>query len=344
MPIAIAGMHRSGSSLITRLLNLCGLDLGPADQLMPPAPDNPEGFWENLQFVHVNECMIGQLGGRWDLPPQPLPGWEELSLLDPWREMARGLPTELSLKPPWGWKDPRNLLTMPFWRSLWPELKTVVCVRNPLEVANSLLERDGISLRGSLKLWREHYGRFLSSGPNDGLIVTHFDSYFVDPNAELARLVGLLQLPADEARIRSATNAVIGGLRHSCLGLDDLARAGVPADVQSLYSRLCADGGPVMARALAEGSPARKDYVNAVRLALEFEARCEEQEVRIRDLEPRLRYCEVDREWLRQLFYEYRTQANEMSKRLSARRHRYAEQVAEALLKVAKPLHLTNGR
>jgi hypothetical protein len=66
--------------------------------------------------------------------------------------------------------------------------------------------------------------------------------------------------------------------------------------------------------------------------------------VRIRDLEPRLRFCEIDRDGLRQLYYESRTQATEMSNRLSARRHRYAEQVADMLLKVAKPLQsATNG-
>ena len=32
----IIGMHRSGTSMVVRLLNLCGLDLGPPEQFMPP--------------------------------------------------------------------------------------------------------------------------------------------------------------------------------------------------------------------------------------------------------------------------------------------------------------------
>ena len=37
MTICIAGMHRSGTSMITRLLNLCGLYLGPKTELSPAA-------------------------------------------------------------------------------------------------------------------------------------------------------------------------------------------------------------------------------------------------------------------------------------------------------------------
>jgi hypothetical protein len=38
--ICIAGAHRSGTSLVTRLLHCCGLELGPESDLMPPQADN----------------------------------------------------------------------------------------------------------------------------------------------------------------------------------------------------------------------------------------------------------------------------------------------------------------
>jgi len=44
--ICIAGAHRSGKSMLARLLRACGLYLGPKDALMPPQADNPDGFWE----------------------------------------------------------------------------------------------------------------------------------------------------------------------------------------------------------------------------------------------------------------------------------------------------------
>jgi len=69
MPVCIAGMHRSGTSMVARLLYLCGLYLGPESELLPPRPDNEEGYWENFYFVKLNEEILARLNGGWDWPP-----------------------------------------------------------------------------------------------------------------------------------------------------------------------------------------------------------------------------------------------------------------------------------
>ncbi|HZS16634.1 MAG TPA: hypothetical protein VFA51_01750, partial [Candidatus Udaeobacter sp.] len=69
--ICIAGAHRSGTSMLTRLLHSCGLYLGSKDELMAAQADNPDGFWEHLGFVALNDELLSQLGGAWDLPPKP---------------------------------------------------------------------------------------------------------------------------------------------------------------------------------------------------------------------------------------------------------------------------------
>ena len=56
--------------MVTRLLHGCGLYLGPKDALMPPQADNPDGFWEHLSFVALNDELLNALGGAWDLPPK----------------------------------------------------------------------------------------------------------------------------------------------------------------------------------------------------------------------------------------------------------------------------------
>ena len=91
MPICIAGMHRSGTSMLTRLLHLCGLDLGPADRLLQPAPDNPEGFWESLPFVELNKQLLATLGGAWHTPPLLTPGWERRERFEAIAHEARRL-------------------------------------------------------------------------------------------------------------------------------------------------------------------------------------------------------------------------------------------------------------
>ena len=54
-PIAIVGMHRSGTSMVAKQLSQAGLFLGPDSALMPPASENPEGFFEHLAFVDLND-------------------------------------------------------------------------------------------------------------------------------------------------------------------------------------------------------------------------------------------------------------------------------------------------
>ncbi len=331
MPVIIAGMHRSGTSMISRLLNLCGLDLGPEDQLMPPSEANAEGYWESLSFVHVNDNILGLLGATWELPPPIMPGWETSPLLDAYHEMARDLPASMRLVEPWGWKDPRNSLTLPFWRSLWPDSKVVICVRNPLEVANSLLDRDRFAVGDALKLWLEHYRCLLDSISPDRALVTHYDAFFLDPLAELTRLVEFLGLPAEPATIEMACESVSRGMRHRCLGIGELRRAYVGDEVEACYRRLCDLGGPTLASCLAESASLRKDEANLVRLALE-------QEQRIGQLETKLRTAEFRGDEFRRLAEEAAYQAMAHELRLSARRHRYADRVANALLKLSKPL------
>ena len=60
MAVCIAGMHRSGTSMVARLVNLLGVDLGPEGEQPRPAPDNVAGFWEDPRFVALSdEALAG---------------------------------------------------------------------------------------------------------------------------------------------------------------------------------------------------------------------------------------------------------------------------------------------
>ena len=72
-PIAITGMHRSGTSMITRALHDSGLHLigTGAEELIDPAEDNPEGFWENKAIVACNDELLEATGGCVGQPARP---------------------------------------------------------------------------------------------------------------------------------------------------------------------------------------------------------------------------------------------------------------------------------
>src|SRR5215468_990111 len=192
--ICIVGAHRSGTSMVTRLLHCCGLELGPKPELMPPQADNPEGFWEHLGFVALNDQLLSELGGAWDLPPPPNEDFTS-ARLDPLRLKARLLIEKFDSACVWGWKDPRNSLTLPFWQHLLPGLKTVIIVRNPLEVAYSMKERNGTSYAFGLRLWEIYNRRLIDSAHEGNRLVTHYDLFFEDPESELRRIAEFVHLP-----------------------------------------------------------------------------------------------------------------------------------------------------
>ena len=143
--------------MVTRLLNVCGLYLGPDDDMMPAhAHDNPTGYWENLSFTHLNDEILAALGGSWDDLPDLEPEWWKPPPFDAFRARATALIEDFEQHTPWGWKDPRNCLTLPFWQDVVPDLKVVFCLRNPLEIVWSL-SRGGktrsVLAKTALRLW-----------------------------------------------------------------------------------------------------------------------------------------------------------------------------------------------
>src|ERR671910_2640298 len=89
-PVAVVGMHRSGTSMVAKLLQQAGLNLGDEADLMPPAAENPEGFYEHLEFVRLNDEVLNVAGAGWDCPPTAGVDWDDVAL-DPFRTRARRL-------------------------------------------------------------------------------------------------------------------------------------------------------------------------------------------------------------------------------------------------------------
>ena len=251
--VCIAGMHRSGTSMVARMLNLCGLYLGEEKDLMPAAEDNPDGYWENRYFVDINDGVLLSLKGSWDTPPDYWPGWEDSSFLNPYRQEAEEVINKIeSLTSLWGWKDPRTSLTLPFWQKLIPDLKVVICVRHPDEVAHSLARRGHSSTAFSARLWYTYYERLLASVQSQNQIITHYDAFFHDAQAELYRLLSFLNVPKDQQKINTAHEALNLTLRHNRATLADLSKFNDYPEVAEMYSRLCAQAGPIFQNSLPE--------------------------------------------------------------------------------------------
>ena len=240
--------------MLAKLLHNCGLYLGPENQLMPAQADNPDGFWEHLGFVALNDELLNKLGGAWDLPPNPNETFEH-PRLDPLRMKARLLIEGFASASAWGWKDPRNSLTLPFWQGLLPKLKTVIIVRNPLEVAYSMRERNGTSYSFGLRLWEIYNRRVIETASRQERFVTHYDLFFEDAASELRRIAHFVGLP--DADVTNAAALVTTRRRHIHFTIDQLIDARVSAEVIELYRDLLAEAGQVASASARKGKKGR---------------------------------------------------------------------------------------
>jgi hypothetical protein len=180
--------------MIAQLLKHCGLELGPEDQLMVPSEANLGGHFENLGFVKINSKILSHFKGAWDHPPDFNKGWEYESFLDGVVEEARSHLKNFSNDSIWGWKDPRTTLLIPFWKRLIHDLKFVICIRGPLEVAESLLRRDGMTIDQGAFLWGRYVRDAIRNTSGCPRIFVFYEDFFENPDLEINRLINFCSL------------------------------------------------------------------------------------------------------------------------------------------------------
>jgi glycosyltransferase involved in cell wall biosynthesis len=243
--ICVLGMSRTGTSLAARLLSVAGVYLGPQEELLGgelrhlagegdaviarARAANPEGFWEHYRLMRLNERILRRLGGNWRDPP-PLPaGWESSEELAEEREEARSMLAEsFDGHALWGWKDPRNSLTLPFWQRLVPDMRFVICLRNPVDVALSLQSRDGMALEEGVQLWLTYVAAALVNTSGRPRLLVPYESHFEDPGgtaARLARFAGRGEALDDPGVARRLADAIDGRLWRNRTAAGDVTAA-----------------------------------------------------------------------------------------------------------------------
>ncbi len=212
--VCTLGMHRSGTSLVSRMLNLLGVHLGPGEAVSRTGRDNPKGYWEHEGFVGLNDEILARFGGQWDEPPAFPPSWPRDPRVGDLREKARHLLAEdFAAEPLWGWKDPRTCLTLPFWQDLIGPMRYLMCVRNPCAVVASLTDRNGMSSEKAERLWLTHVQASLAHTQGQPRMLVFYEDVIDDWRPELRRLAAFIGAPerADDPRVHEA----VGGFLES---------------------------------------------------------------------------------------------------------------------------------
>lgn len=238
----VAGMHRSGTSAMTRTLSLLGATL-PAG-LMPPVEGNNEtGFWESQSVAELNDEILQTRDSDWDdlfafRPREHLSNLDRLyiaravELLD--REYNG---SELIVL-----KDPRISVLTFFWenalRTAGYATNYVLMIRNPLEVADSLQSRDSFAQEKSLLLWSSYMLAVERDTRTLPRTFVAYDDLMSDWRQVRHRLEeGAGPFPRDAAAATiDIDNFLERRLRHHERSVQDLfSRPDVPQEVKTLY-------------------------------------------------------------------------------------------------------------
>jgi len=147
-PIIVIGMHRSGSSLLVKVLQQLGVFMG----------NDFEENNESLFFNKINDWMLFQAGASWDNPEN----FKYISndfialMVDIVRNRLKSTHLKKYLGSSnqsindsgfiWGWKDPRSTFTFDVWKEIFPAAKIIHIYRNPVDVINSMITRESIKI------------------------------------------------------------------------------------------------------------------------------------------------------------------------------------------------------
>ncbi len=225
--IVVLGMHRSGTSAITKGLETLGVRL--SEEVIPSGEGNEKGHWEDLDIVCLNDRVLSLAGMRWDSPAVfPISSIDSdvgQSLVE---EAVNLIQKRLNTYQVWAFKDPRTSRLLAFWLRVFDRIEVkpefLVTVRNPLDVAKSLEKRDGFLFERCQHLWLQHTLANLGLLSEYNTCFVDFSCFLEKPGYELLRLSAKLELNANEALIKQFSDSYLDkSLCHSKLSIVNLS-------------------------------------------------------------------------------------------------------------------------
>lgn len=195
--IVVLGMHRSGTSAITKGLEVMGVNLG--QHLMPGDADNVKGYFEDVDINRLNVELLARSGHDWTtLAPVEKTKLQELAgtaLESSARDLLR---ERLSTCDTFGFKDPRMCRLLPFWMKVFSDLELearfILMMRNPEAIAASLFSRNRIPRVKALYMWATHLIAAFTETAGYRRALIDYDELVTNTVATITRLAESLSL------------------------------------------------------------------------------------------------------------------------------------------------------
>lgn len=268
--VLILGMHRSGTSVLTSALAETGARL-PSKLLLPQA-DNPDGFFESAAIIRLHDEILAEADSSWD-DPTPWTLSKLATLRRPefrhrlWEVLREDMPGSGPLLV----KDPRLCRLLPVWQDLAEErgleIRYVLVVRHPMEVAASLAKRNGMAMKLALSLWLRSYLDAEHATRGSARLVAHYDTFLREKSRFILPLAAALGVacrrPPEEIR-RLIDKKLHEDRRHFMAPASDMSLFDtVPETVRSMYEWLLTGLHPSLAPPNCAG-PINDDEVRSI--------------------------------------------------------------------------------
>lgn len=237
--VLVLGMHRSGTSAVTGVLEKLGVPV--PGEMLPAAADNPKGFFENKVSFNFNHELLNHFTSRWDDPlAVALGSFETSGLAAPFEErLADIVKREFLGTPIFALKDPSLCRFLPIWRTVLERLgvnmRPLITLRHPVEVAGSLKVRDGLPRAKTFLVWLQHM--LPAERQTRGMVRTFlpYDGLMADWRTVMGKAADELGLawPLERARVEASIDDFLSrDLRHHVAPVtfgEDAAATGLDA-------------------------------------------------------------------------------------------------------------------
>ena len=215
-PILVVGAPRSGTSLLTGILERCGAWLGAT---VPGDEPNPKGYFENELLRDLNKQVLADLG--WDplgVDPLPQSNPPELSTFRDaviYRLRLQGYTGQA----PWAFKCVKTPLLWRLWHNAFPHAQWIIVRRDPKEVVQSVLRSSFFQSREHDQAWWEKwlssFNTYLADLASKANFIREISTTGVIHGDLIAlqTLIADLRLVWSEANVRSFIDPTLWGRR-----------------------------------------------------------------------------------------------------------------------------------
>lgn len=166
--VVVLGMHRSGTSLVAKSLaheTIMGPGEFESTALNTRRTFTPTTRYEDPAFVQINKAILKRAGGSWNKPPPEhainAAGVHHEKDIKALIELRNAEAKKAGLRF-WGWKDPRTTLTIRCYTRFLQRPHFVCVFRDPDDIAENLMKKEGMSREEALMLIAEYNGRLFT--------------------------------------------------------------------------------------------------------------------------------------------------------------------------------------